>query len=68
MPSSVIRYFRYDRARETLTITFQSGRIYAYFGVPPLVAAAFRAAPSKGIFFNQTIRDRFPYREVAAAG
>ncbi len=35
MPSSVIRQFSYDEAGRRLTITFTSGDVYAYLGVPP---------------------------------
>ena len=67
MPSSVIAHFAYDRARETLTIRFVSGRVYAYFGVPPAIAAELAAASTKGGYFNAVIRDRFPYRELPTA-
>ena len=65
MPSTVIRGFAYDPASETLTVTFVSGRRYAYAGVPEEVAAAFRGAFAKGRFFNAAIRDRYPARECA---
>lgn len=65
MPSTVIRYFSYDNARRTLRVTFVTGRRYVYEGVPPEVFEAFKAAFSKGSFFNREIRDRYPYREIA---
>jgi hypothetical protein len=64
MPSTAIRAFRYDRATRELRVTFVSGRIYVYAGVPPGVAAEFEAAESKGRFFNAAIRDRYPFREI----
>jgi len=64
MPSSVIRFFRYVPDTRELKVTFVSGRLYVYEDVPPEVAAAFKAARSKGTFFNQEIRDRYVYRDI----
>ena len=64
MPSSVIRRFSYDEPRRRLRVTFVSGDVYEYEGVPPEVNAAFREAFSKGRFFGPHIRDRYPYRRV----
>jgi hypothetical protein len=65
MPSTAIRYFRYNSAKRELQVTFVTGRRYVYADVPPDIADAFRAALSKGTFFNREIRDRYAYREVA---
>jgi len=65
MPSSVIRRFRYDAARRELTITFVSGKVYVYRDVPEAVVRQLTAAPSKGQFFNENIRDRYAYAEVS---
>lgn len=67
MPSSVIRRFTYDEAQRRLRVTFTSGDVYDYDGVPPEVAAAFRAAFSKGRFFASDIRDRYPFERVSIA-
>jgi hypothetical protein len=64
MPSSVIAGFDYDEALAQLTVTFVTGRVYCYYMVPAECAAAFSTALSKGAFFNENIRDRFPCREV----
>ena len=64
MPSHVIRRFVYDQTAGDLWVEFTTGRRYVYSGVPGEVAEAFRAAFSKGIYFNTRIRDRFPYREI----
>jgi hypothetical protein len=64
MPSTAVRYFRYDSAKRDLQVTFVTGRRYIYADVPPDVFDAFRAAVSKGTFFNREIRDRYAYREV----
>jgi hypothetical protein len=65
MPSSVIRSIDYEFEHSRLTVTFTSGRVYEYYMVPPSVAAAFKAAPSMGMFFNAEIRDRYACREIA---
>jgi hypothetical protein len=64
MPSSVIRHFDYDPATRLLTVRFVTGRKYAYYNVPEDVVAAFRAAFSKGTFFNAHIRDGYAYDEL----
>ncbi len=68
MPSSVIRRHDYDVATRVLEITFVTGRVYVYADVPPDVYEDFRAARSKGEFFNAYLRDAYPYREITAAG
>ena len=64
MPSSVIRDHHYEPDARELTITFVSGRMYLYKGVPAEVYADFCDAPSKGAFFNDYIRDAYPTVEV----
>jgi KTSC domain-containing protein len=64
MPSTVIRTFLYHARRSELEVTFTTGRRYLYFRVPPRVVEEFRAAPSKGRFFNARIRDHYDYREL----
>jgi lysyl-tRNA synthetase class 2 len=64
MPSTVIRDFSYDEARNELTVNFRSSKVYVYTLVPPSVAAAFASAPSPGAFFNETIRDRYGWRQA----
>ena len=62
MPSTVIKAFDYDAAARELDVLFVTGRRYAYLDVPPETAEAFRAAFSKGRYFNRHIRDHFRYR------
>jgi lysyl-tRNA synthetase class 2 len=64
MPSQVIRALAYDADRNELTVGFTSGRIYVYSLIPPAVFAALEATASKGAFFNQHIRDRYPFRKA----
>ena len=62
MPSSVIQFFHYDADQRELLIGFQSGKRYVYEDVPPDIAAALKAAPSRGEYFNDHIRDRYTFR------
>jgi lysyl-tRNA synthetase class 2 len=67
MPSTVIRNFRYRPERAELEIEFTTGRRYAYFEVPAEEVDGFRAAASKGRYFNARIRDRYRFTELAPA-
>ena len=64
MPSSVIRAFDYLGPTRELVVTFTTGRVYVYSGVPEAEAQRFRAAFAKGVHFNRDIRDRYQCREV----
>ena len=64
MPSSVIRRWDYDPARQRLDIEFVSGRHYAYHDVPERIADGMRRAVSRGSYFNRRIRDRFRFERV----
>jgi len=54
----------YDESQKLLQLEFCSQAVYLYFDVPSTVHQALLGAPSKGRYFNQTIRGRFPYRLV----
>jgi hypothetical protein len=61
--SSAIRHIHYKPDLEELSVWFgPEGRRYKYFGVPEFVYEAFRDAPSRGQFFNQSIKGRFECR------
>ena len=62
--SSTVMSIGYDRQTETLEIEFGSGRVYQYYGVPGRLHVKFMQAPSKGQFFNDYIRDQYPYSRV----
>ncbi|RPD40579.1 KTSC domain-containing protein [Chitinophaga barathri] len=62
MPSSVIRYFRYNPKTAVLKITFVTGRVYEYLSVPQEIYREMKEAFSKGQFFNKYIRDQFTFR------
>ena len=54
----------YDEAREVLQLEFLSRALYQYSGVPRPVHEALLSAPSKGRYFNQAIRGRFPFVRI----
>lgn len=62
--STTLATVAYDEARELLQLEFCSRAVYLYIGVPAAVHEALLAAPSKGRYFNQTIRGRFCYRPI----
>ena len=68
MPSTVIRRFFYVPASQELTVEFVTGRRYLYLDVPNEEAQAFRAAFSKGSYFNRKIRDCYECRELPGSG
>ena len=45
-----------------LSLKFQTGSIYRYYGVPASVYKEMLNAPSKGKYFSDNIKDIFPYR------
>jgi hypothetical protein len=62
--STILATVAYDQVRELLQLEFCSRAIYQYVGVPAAVHAALLSAPSKGRYFNQAIRGRFPYCRI----
>jgi lysyl-tRNA synthetase class 2 len=65
--SQVIARFAYDSGESRLLIQFKTGGLYLYEAVPRAVFDGFREAPSKGQFFQATIRDRFAARRLSAS-
>ena len=59
--STTLATVAYDEVRELLQLEFRSQAIYQYCGVPAAVYEGLLRAPSKGSYFNQVIRGRFPY-------
>ncbi len=62
--SSNLQSVAYDEQARALTITFHGGRVYAYSDVPPNVYRGLLGATSKGRYFHQWIRARYPYQRV----
>jgi hypothetical protein len=61
--SSWIRTVTYA-SDATLTVRLRSGAVYRYFTVPRSILEEFLAAPSKGTYFTQRIRQAFPYTQI----
>ena len=59
--STTLATVAYEEAQELLQLEFCSRAIYLYFGVPAAVHQALLDAPSKGRYFNQSIRGQFRY-------
>jgi hypothetical protein len=63
--STTLLTVSYDEAQAVLQLDFCSRAVYQYFSVPAEVHQSLLAAPSKGRYFNQAIRGRFPYRLIS---
>ena len=62
--SSNIRSVGYDPAWRTLEVEFHSGGLYHYSGVPETVYHGFMRAASKGTYFHDHIKGRYPDSHV----
>ena len=63
--SSNLRSIGYDQQTQTLEVEFVSGWVYQYYGVSEHMHDEIMRASSKGQFFNQYIRNFYPYSRVA---
>jgi hypothetical protein len=64
--SDAIAMFAYDLDAKSLVVHFKSGGAYEYREVPRALFDGFRAAASKGQYFQSAIRDRFTGRRLSA--
>ncbi|GGH03932.1 MULTISPECIES: KTSC domain-containing protein [Pedobacter] len=64
MPSSVIKYFSYEKATATLKIVFTTDMVYLYKNVPEKVYKLLKASGSKGRYFNAHIRDQYKFQKL----
>jgi hypothetical protein len=64
--SATLSTIAYDGIRNLLQLEFRSQAVYHYFGVPAAVHEALLDAPSKGSYFNQAIRGRYPFVRVSS--
>jgi lysyl-tRNA synthetase, class II len=62
--STTLRRVGYDAERQLLQIEFQNLSIYQYFDVPAAVCEELMQAPSKGAYFNRSIRPKFNFARV----
>lgn len=63
--SSSLRSVGYDRVARALEVEFRSGSVYRYDEVPSEVYSELLRSPSKGQFFQERVRDRFPTTRVS---
>ena len=62
--SSLIRAIGYDFPNSVLEVELlPSGRVYRYFDVPLSIYNELMASDSKGSYFNESIRDLYPFEE-----
>ncbi|MDZ5698029.1 KTSC domain-containing protein [Chelativorans sp. M5D2P16] len=62
--STAVRAIRYFAGRQALEVTFASGGVYVYHGVPREVFARFKSAESAGRFLHREILDRYRHTRV----
>jgi hypothetical protein len=66
--SSFIEHIVWQRSSKSLIITFASGSIWLYKGVPKKVYTSFCAAKSLGAYFNKKIRNSYEGVPIARVG
>ena len=59
--SSVVAAIGYDSKFQWLEVELKAGSLYLYREVPAHIHQAFMAALSKGSFYNQYVRDDYPF-------
>ena len=63
--SSLIEKAGYDAATQTLVVKLVNGSdLYTYQGVPQAIYDEFLAAESKGAFFVESIKGKFPTQKA----
>jgi hypothetical protein len=62
--SASLKSIGYDEGNDVLEVEFQNDGVYQYLGVPRTVYEGLLAAPSKGRYFSEFIRERYPYEKV----
>ncbi len=60
--STSIRSVGYDPDQKMLEIEFQSGEVYDFHDVPQEVYRDLMQAESHGQFFQQNIREKYPFQ------
>ncbi len=54
----------YDRATSTLEVAFRNGGVYQYSGVPEEIYKSLLAAPSHGSYFQEYVKEKYPYERI----
>lgn len=65
--STTLRSAGHDAQSAVLELQFRNGAVYRYWLVPQSVYRNLLGAGSKGAYFNQNIRGRYPYQRVQDA-
>lgn len=63
--SSNVEEFGYDENERIFYVKFLNGSLYRYLDVEPDLLDLFFAAPSKGQFVWQYLRNRYEYSRIA---
>ena len=63
--STTMRSVGYQAESRILEIEFDSGRVYQYLEVPAKIYEQLLRAESKGRYFNDEIREIYPYVQVS---
>ena len=63
--SSLLVWVRYEARTRRLEVLLRDGGRYQYFDVPESCYQQLLEADSKGGFFNRSIRNRFPWRDLS---
>lgn len=64
MPSSVIAQLHYHQETRTLRVTYVSGKVYDYQGVPEKIYKHMMAAASKGKYLNEQIKGHYDFVKI----
>ncbi len=62
--SSSLLSYGYCPELRILDVEFHGGKIYRFYMVPISVAEELAQAPSKGAYFNNALREHFPFKEL----
>lgn len=57
----------HDARSTVLELQFRNGAVYQYFRVPRRIYCDLLRADSKGGYFNQNIRGKYPYQRIQNA-
>lgn len=63
--STTVASVGYEPEVSTLEIEFRTGAAYQYFAVPRHIFDGLLGAQSKGAFFNEHIKSRYPFRRLS---
>jgi len=62
--SSSIKSVAYDKEESKMWLRFKSDALYEYQGVELQVAKDLVSAESKGKFFHENIKNKYPYTKI----